>query len=74
MTQHIPHLDELVSTEELEKLTSLSKRFWETRRISGDTPPFIRLSARAVRYRWGDVLQWLNTKKRLNTSDQGDRS
>lgn len=74
MTQHMPHPDELVSTEELHKLTGFSKRFWESRRISGDTPPFLRISARAVRYRWGDVMQWLDTMKRNNTSDQGDNT
>jgi predicted DNA-binding transcriptional regulator AlpA len=70
MTQHIPHRDELVSTEELHKLTGFSKRFWEARRISGETPPFLRISSRAVRYRWGDVEQWLNTMKRNNSKRQ----
>ena len=70
----MPHRDELVSTEELHKLTGFSKRFWEARRISGNTPPFLRVSGRAVRYRWGDVEQWLNTMKRNKTSDQGDNA
>ena len=69
MIQHMPHPEELLSTEELVKFTGLTKRFWESRRMSGDSPPFIRLSARAVRYRWGDVEQWLNTMKRNKTSD-----
>lgn len=64
--------DELISTEELVNLTHLSKRFWESRRISGDTPPYIRISRRCVRYRWRDVEEWLENKKVKNTSDLGD--
>ncbi len=66
-----PHPDQLVSTKELEVLTGLTSRFWEARRLTGDTPPFIRISARAVRYRWGNVQQWLNARIRTSTSDQG---
>ena len=63
MTEKMPNKDGLLTTEDLHKLTGFSKRFWETRRISGDTPPFLRISARSVRYRWGDVEQWLNSMK-----------
>ncbi len=66
-----PHPDQLVSTVDLQKLTDLSQRFWEARRISGDTPPYIRISGRAIRYRWKDVVEWLDNRKRLNTSDKG---
>lgn len=69
--QHFPHPDQLLSTEELERYTGLSKRFWEARRISGDGPPYISISKRAVRYRWGDVWDWLQKRRRNNTSDRG---
>jgi predicted DNA-binding transcriptional regulator AlpA len=64
-----PHPDQLISTYDLEQYTDLKPRFWEARRISGDTPPYIYISKRAVRYRWGDVQEWLNSKKRHNTAD-----
>ena len=73
MQEHrIPHPEEMVTTKELQQLTKLTPRFWESRRLSGDTPPFIRLSAKAVRYRWGDVQQWLEKRIRTSTSDQRD--
>ena len=61
--------DQLLSTEELAKHTSFTMRFWEARRINGDTPPYIALSKRAVRYRWGDVCAWLSKKMKTNTSN-----
>lgn len=71
---YVPHSDEMVTTKELAKFTRLTARFWESRRLSGDTPPFIRLSAKGVRYRWGDVQKWLEKRLRTSTSDQGDKS
>ena len=70
-TTNFPHPEQLVSSRDLEKLTNLSRRFWESRRLSGDSPPFVRLSAKAVRYRWGDVQHWLEKRLRTSTSDKG---
>lgn len=74
MTKYTPHKGELLSTQGLVELIHLSKRFREERRISGDTPSFLRISARAVRYRWRAVVQWIDTMKHNNTSDQGDNA
>lgn len=71
MSYEFPHQDQLLTTKELEKFTTLTTRFWEHRRLSGDTPPFIRISDKCVRYLWGDVCKWLENKKRNSTSDQG---
>lgn len=68
---NFPHPNQFLSSKELEKFTGLTSRFWESRRITGDSPPFVRLSAKAVRYRWGDVAQWLEQRLRKSTSDQG---
>jgi predicted DNA-binding transcriptional regulator AlpA len=70
MTEYSLKPDQLLSTEELAKHTNFTRRFWESRRITGDSPPFITISKRAVRYRWGDVCQWLNSRVRTNTSNQ----
>lgn len=67
-----PALDQLVSTEELAKLTGFTTRFWEARRITGDTPQYISISKKAVRYRWGDVSDWLTKRIKTNTSNQGE--
>lgn len=71
MKQHFSLQDTLLSTEELAKRTGFTGRFWESRRLSGDTPPFIRLGCRAVRYRWEDVEKWLAARVCTSTSDQG---
>lgn len=52
----------LMTTEQLAEATGFKKRFWESRRLSGDSPPFIRISKSAVRYRWGDVQGWLQAR------------
>ena len=69
-----PDLDQIVDTKDLERLTGFTRRFWEVRRISGDTPPYIKLSARAVRYRWGDVVDWLDSKKCTGTKDGNNKT
>lgn len=64
----IPRPEQLISANELVKLTQLTYNFWAQRRYSGDGPPFIRLSAKCVRYRWGDVVEWLDKRKCTSTS------
>ena len=71
MNQHNITQDIFLSTEELSKRTGLTVRFWEARRLRGDSPPFIRLGCRAVRYRWNDVQKWLEERLCTSTSDQG---
>jgi predicted DNA-binding transcriptional regulator AlpA len=71
--ENFPHPDQLVSTRQLFNYTELTVRFWERRRMSGDTPPYIYISKRAVRYRWGDVVEWLNKRMRNNTADIGGK-
>jgi predicted DNA-binding transcriptional regulator AlpA len=69
---NFPHPHQLLSSKELEKFTGLTPRFWESRRITGDSPPFIRISAKAVRYRWSDVSKWLEQRLCTSTKDKID--
>jgi predicted DNA-binding transcriptional regulator AlpA len=66
------HRDDLLTDKELLSPTGLGASFWRSRRLKGDGPVYIKISSRAVRYRWGDVLDWIETLKRSSTSDQGD--
>ena len=68
--KQFPHPDQLLSTIDLVKYTGLSRRFWEGRRFSGDSPPYLSISNRSVRYRWGDVWDWLQQKTRNNAAQQ----
>ena len=63
--------EELLTTSEVANRTNFSRRFWENRRITGDTPIYIQVSKRAVRYRWSDVQSWLDNKLKNNTSSKG---
>ncbi len=65
------HRDDHVTDVQLEQPTGLTASFWRARRLRGDGPVYIKLSARCVRYRWGDVLDWLESLRRTSTSDQG---
>ena len=70
MKENLIRDDQLLSTEELAKHTGFTPRFWAARRITGNTPPYIALSKRAIRYRWGDVCKWLDKYTKTNTSNQ----
>jgi hypothetical protein len=52
-------------------LLGVTKRKLQSDRITGDGPPFIRLSSRCVRYRLGDVLEHSASLRRHSTSDMG---
>ena len=58
-----------VNTKELAERTGFTKRFWENRRITGDTPPYFELGHRAIRYKWADVEKWMNERLKRNTSE-----
>ena len=66
--------DKFLSTPELAKFTGTNESLWESRRMSGDSPPFIRLGHRSVRYRWKDVQEWLENRFRSSTSDAGTKN
>ena len=62
--------DEVIDTEELARRTHTGVTTWAKRRMLGDphTPPFLKLG-RSVRYRWGDVCAWMDTRQRNSTSE-----
>jgi hypothetical protein len=56
---HNPTL--LLSDADLAKLTSLTVSFFQVNRHRGTLPlPYLRIG-RAVRYRYGDVMTWLDS-------------
>lgn len=61
----------LLTEGEAAQLIGFSKRFLENRRFRGDGPPWIRISARAVRYRPEDLKAWAAERLRTSTSDLG---
>ena len=53
------------------KLTTRALQAW---RYQGRGPRYVKISARAVRYRPEDLKAWIETRLRSSTSDQGDQS
>lgn len=47
----------------------MSVRWIQASRVTGDGPPFIRISRRAIRYRTGDLEQWVQERVRHSTSE-----
>jgi len=71
LPQHFPTENEYVDTQGLEELTKISASTWAKRRLSGDTPPFIKVG-RSVLYHVPTAKAWLARRTRRSTSDFGD--
>ena len=70
MTNHVDPLALLTEADAAEPL-KFTRRFLQARRVRGDGPPFVRISARAIRYRRADILAWIEARVRTSTSDTG---
>jgi len=73
--RHIPSdVHALLYTAEAAFILGLSPRTLEAMRLKGGGPPYIAVTARAVRYRRGDLDSWIFSRRRFSTSDEGYRS
>ncbi len=61
----------LLTEAEAAELLGFTPRFLQNRRTRGDGPPFIAISARAVRYLPEDLRAWAEQRRRSSTSDPG---
>ncbi len=59
---------EFVDSRELERVTSVAKSTWDKRRVTGDTPPYVKIG-RSVRYHLPTAVEWLKNHSRRSTSD-----
>ena len=60
----------LLNTEEAAYLLGLSPRTLERFRVHGGGPEFVKLG-RSVRYMASALQQWLQSRRRTSTSDDG---
>jgi predicted DNA-binding transcriptional regulator AlpA len=61
-------LPEYVDVKGLEAYTGVSASTWNKRRLTGDTPPFIKIG-KSVRYHLPTVKEWMATRVQRSTSD-----
>lgn len=71
-TPAVPRL--LLTEEEAARAIGFTARFLQARRLQGDGPRFVRVSARAVRYRPEDLDLWARKLTRTSTSDPGQEA
>lgn len=58
--------EKLLTTKEAAPLLSVSVAFLERDRWAGAQVPFIRIGARAVRYRLSDLNAFIESRKRVS--------
>ena len=66
------HREEMLSTKEVAAWLGVSVPFLEIGRTRGYGPEFKRLTNKIIRYRVGDVLDWLKSRTHACTSDYNE--
>ncbi len=61
--------NEYIDTKDLETLTGISASTWRKRRLTGDTPPFLKVG-KSVRYHVPTVREWMAGRQRRSTSER----
>ena len=62
------YLDRLLTETEAAQFIGFSIRALQGWRVKGGGPRFVKISARAVRYRRRDLIAWAEARLRSNTS------
>jgi hypothetical protein len=58
----------LVDQVDAAAILDVTPRSMERWRLIGDGPPFIRISSRCVRYRLGDLHEWVASRRQTSTT------
>lgn len=69
--QATPNPNQLLSRDEVEGEYGLTRRWLELAALSGNGPPFVKISNRMVRYRRSVLEGWITSRTRLSTSEKG---
>jgi predicted DNA-binding transcriptional regulator AlpA len=65
--------DQLLSTQAVASWLGISLQWLEIGRHRGYGPKFQKISARHIRYRRGDVVEWLRSRTFASTSEYANR-
>ncbi len=63
----------LLTEAQAARLLNFTPRFLQARRARGDGPPWVSISARAIRYRRSDLLDWIESHVRTSAAGRGER-
>jgi hypothetical protein len=63
------HPEERLNTKELAAWLDVSVQFLEIGRTRGYGPKFERITDKLIRYRVGDVLEWLKSRTHASTAE-----
>ena len=70
MTDTAFPLERLLTRQQVESHFGFpTKRYLEIAAMRGDGPPMVRIG-RSVRYRYGDVLAWIEANRVTSTADR----
>jgi len=64
----------LLTEKQAAILLNYTPSFLQKRRMTGDGPPFVRISATSIRYRRKDLELFIENRIRTSTSDQGENT
>jgi hypothetical protein len=73
VTSPLPtHPDTLLTSVELARVLKVNDRLPEVWRSSGTGPAYMRAGGRRILYKWGDVLEWLATRRFSSTAEEAN--
>lgn len=62
--------DALLNEDRVAEFISINPRTLQQWRLKGIGPPFVRISSRCLRYRYRDLLAWVEQRIRTSTSER----
>jgi hypothetical protein len=62
--------DQLIDTARFAQLACLSECYARQLRVMGGGPRFIKLTQKTVRYRIGDVLDWISSRPIVSSTSE----
>ena len=62
------HLDCLINEVKAAEFVGYTVRALQNWRVRGGGPPFIKVSARSIRYRRRELIAWADSRLQANTS------
>ena len=68
------NIDHLLTTKQAAELLSVSVAFLERDRWAGATVPFVRVGTRSIRYRKGDLDNFIESRVAQSTSSYGQQN